>query len=462
MSNIQDPWLNKIIDYELKNNNQTITCPVCGYIGNSLNDINCRICKQDLKNQKLFPNKRANESLPKNSRREILRETKRQISQSTRQKKLEKFKRRLVKSSTKIYGATINRQEQLLALWLSCQLKTRQAIILASSAFLTLFILGFSLNSLLARHTLNYEALITKQENPAKPQTEKRLTGGTSVTQPALPTVSMAKGLFSYAGLPFGDLVVSREFVKAIESAHPNFKWRSAKSIDGNDDSSTSIKRLIDGDLTIAFNTRPLTDLEIKRAGLRGITVRQTPIAIDGLVFISNKNLSIPSQINLEQIKKIYLGKIKNWHQINSNAGNVPITPIFLNLEDLNILGIDSSEVSPLTQRISDHNQLLEKVISTPGSFSFISASLIREPKLVKIFALADSNSSKYVPSYIKENPNLNAFRSGNYPLTRKLFIAHKEGDTWEQNAGEVYIDFLNTEGQKLIKQSGFVPLRQF
>ena len=47
MSNIQDPWLNKIIDYELKNNNQTRTCPVCGYIGNSLNDINCRICKQD-------------------------------------------------------------------------------------------------------------------------------------------------------------------------------------------------------------------------------------------------------------------------------------------------------------------------------------------------------------------------------------------------------------------------------
>lgn len=464
MANIQDPWLNKIIDYELnKKNNQARTCPVCAYIGNCLSDTNCRICKQSLTNNKFFLNKIADRSLPENHKREIVKETKRQISKSTRQKKLEKFKGKLIKSSTKIRVAIINCKEELLALRLSCQLKTRESIILACGTFLTLFIFGFGLNSLLAGRTPSYEEPQTKRETPATPQTEKRLSRGTSVTQPALQmqTVSMAKGLFSYAGSPFGDLMVSEEFAKAIESAHPNLKWRNAKSVEGND-SSTSIKRLIDGDLTIAFNSRALNDLEIQRASMRGITVKQAPIAIDGLVFFANKNLSIPANLNLEQIRNIYLGKIKNWNQISLQAGNVPITPIFQNFEDLNVLGLDSSKVSPLTQHISERDQLIRKVISTSGSFSLISASLIQEQKSVKIFNLADSNSSKYVSGFIGKSPNLDAFRSGDYPLTRKLFVTYKEGDAWEQSAGEAYINHLNTQGQKLIEQSGFVPLRQF
>ncbi|NJK58331.1 MAG: hypothetical protein HC939_21310 [Pleurocapsa sp. SU_5_0] len=115
-----------------------------------------------------------------------------------------------------------------------------------------------------------------------------------------------------------------------------------------------------------------------------------------------------------------------------------------------------------MIQHIPNYDQLIRKVISTPGGFSFISASLILEQKSIKVFNLADSNSSKYVPAFVKGSPNLNAFRSGNYPLTRKIFVAHKEGDAWEQNAGEAYVSFLNTQGQKLIEQSGFVPLRQF
>jgi phosphate transport system substrate-binding protein len=458
-NNIQDPWLNKIINYELKNNDQTRTCPVCAYIGNLPSDTNCRICKQKLTNQKLFQNKITKKSLPEKDKRKIVRETR---IKSTRQEKLEKFRRRLVKSSSKIYVAIINCKEQLLALWLSCQLKTRKIITLAFGTFLTLLILAFGLNSILTEHTPNHEVSQTKRENPAIPQTDKKLDEDTPLPQSTWQTVSMAKGLFSYAGSPFGDHLVSKEFVKAIESAHPNLKWRNTKSINGNDNSSTSIKRLIDGDLTIAFNSRALNDLEIKRAGLRGITLRQTPIAIDGLVFFANKNISIPANLNLEQIEKIYRGKIKNWNQINLQAGNIPIAPIFQNFEDLNVLGLDLSEVSPLIQHIPNYDQLIRKVISTPGGFSFISASLIPEQKSIKVFNLADSNSSKYVPAFIKGSPNLNAFRSGNYPLTRKIFVAHKEGDAWEQNAGEAYVSFLNTQGQKLIEQSGFVPLRQF
>ena len=53
--------------------------------------------------------------------------------------------------------------------------------------------------------------------------------------------------------------------------------------------------------------------------------------------------------------------------------------------------------------------------------------------------------------------------RSGEYPLVRRLFLIIQAGDSIDAQAGQAYGDLLLTkEGQSLIQEAGFIPLRSF
>jgi phosphate transport system substrate-binding protein len=56
---------------------------------------------------------------------------------------------------------------------------------------------------------------------------------------------------------------------------------------------------------------------------------------------------------------------------------------------------------------------------------------------------------------------NSEGLRSGDYPLTRRLFVILREDGSVDQQAGEAYANLLlSQQGQDLLAQSGFVPIR--
>ncbi|MGF1537840.1 MAG: hypothetical protein ACFB4J_15360 [Elainellaceae cyanobacterium] len=63
-----------------------------------------------------------------------------------------------------------------------------------------------------------------------------------------------------------------------------------------------------------------------------------------------------------------------------------------------------------------------------------------------------------------RRNPvNEAAIRSGAYPLARRLFLIVKAEDSADAEAGQAYGNLLLTkQGQPLIREAGFVPLRSF
>jgi ABC-type phosphate transport system substrate-binding protein len=53
------------------------------------------------------------------------------------------------------------------------------------------------------------------------------------------------------------------------------------------------------------------------------------------------------------------------------------------------------------------------------------------------------------------------AFQTGEYPITRRLFVIIKQNGQLDEQAGEIYANLLLTnQGQQLIKKAGFVSLR--
>ena len=123
-------------------------------------------------------------------------------------------------------------------------------------------------------------------------------------------------------------------------------------------------------------------------------------------------------------------------------------------------MGIKQINLAPTAEYTDNYTQALRKVIATPGSISFASASLVQNQKLIKMFELADGKTSKYIKPAIDGKLNLKAFKNGSYPLTRRIFLVYRNDETLDRKAGIAYSNHVSSpKGQEIVERSGFVPI---
>jgi phosphate transport system substrate-binding protein len=281
-------------------------------------------------------------------------------------------------------------------------------------------------------------------------------------------------GLFNYGGsTSWAPIRLSVDSI--IQKEKPEYRLRYVQANNTKAGSTVGIQSLIDGQLAFAQSSRPITDSEITRAKQRGFDLKQIPVAIDGLAAAVNPNLNIPG-LTIEQLKSIYTGKIKNWKELGGS--DIPIKPYSRRIEDggtvelfvQDILG--GQNFAPTVEFISTTTQALNKVAENPGSIYFASAPEVVPQCSIRPLPLGRSQG-KYVSPYqepfvlptecpSKRNKlNIEAFQSGNYPITRNLFVVVKQNGQIEQQAGDAYANLLLTQqGQELIFQAGFVKIR--
>lgn len=73
-----------------------------------------------------------------------------------------------------------------------------------------------------------------------------------------------------------------------------------------------TIRMLIENQLAFSQASRSLKDEEIQRAQQRGLTLKEVPVAIDGIAIAVHPDLPV-SGLTITQLKDIYTGKISNW-----------------------------------------------------------------------------------------------------------------------------------------------------
>lgn len=274
-----------------------------------------------------------------------------------------------------------------------------------------------------------------------------------SVSESKISSPREIAGLIDYGGAPYSEALISKGLNINLEEIYPGLKLRFVRPLNQNDN---GISMLLDQELSIAYNDRPLTDSEVKKAKLRGTQLIQIPIAIDGIVFFGNNNKSV-SKLSLKTAKAIFTGEINNWHEIDPKAPDLPITPILLDKESLKSIGIDLEQADAKIQYESSYTQAVREVISTPGAISFASASSVKN-QFVTVFDLSDGGNN-YVSPFVNGAPNIKAFRDGFYPLTRRLFVVYRQDDLTQ--TGKAIANYLLEEaGQKTVQDSGFVPIK--
>jgi phosphate transport system substrate-binding protein len=281
-------------------------------------------------------------------------------------------------------------------------------------------------------------------------------------------------GLFNYGGSTTW-ATIRRDVDPVIQNNCPQFRLRYIDPPDGKPGSGTGIRMLLDNQLAFSQSSRSLKGTESQEARQKGFSLKEIPVAIDGIAIAVNPNLNLPG-LTVDQLKGIYTGKITNWHQIG--GPDLPVTPYSRGKEaggtvDFFVENVlDKQNFGVNVEFISTTTEALQKLATKPGSIYYASAPEVVPQCTVKPLPLG-RKSTELVPPY--QNPfvsssqcpaqrnklNAAAFQSGQYPITRNLFVIVKQDGQQDQQSGEAYASLLLTpQGQELIEKAGFVRIR--
>ncbi|WP_017316771.1 substrate-binding domain-containing protein [Mastigocladopsis repens] len=272
------------------------------------------------------------------------------------------------------------------------------------------------------------------------------------------------EGTFNYGGGTSFAALSAAGLNDAIAAAQPNFRLRYIEPKDGKPGGKKGVAMLLDGQLSFTLYASSLKDADYNKAQQRGFALKQVPVALDGLVFFTHPDVSIPG-LSVDQLQDIYRGKLTNWKQVG--GPNLQIIPFSRDPKASGILnellGQEDGQISSRVNFIRDYTEGIRKVASTPGGISFGGTGLIVGQGTIRPVAIAKANSQQYMQPLIDNGKQINAaaMRDGTYPLTRRMFIGFRQDGTIDQLAGDAFVNMLlSKEGQQIVEKAGLVPMR--
>jgi len=220
--------------------------------------------------------------------------------------------------------------------------------------------------------------------------------------------------------------------------------------------SGTGIAGLINGTLDIANASRALTKEEIAAAKANGITPVEHSVARDAIAVVVNPGNPVQG-LTLQQISDIYTGKITNWREVGgedrpivrlsreSNSGTYTyfLENVVRQGKKSNLVFSPDTLLMPSSQGISSEIAMNRNAIGYDG-LGYVTPDQ-------KTLGVAKAAGSPYV------QPLVETVNDGTYPVSRPLFMY-----TAGEPTGQIkdYISWLISDGQKIVRDLGFVPLQ--
>ncbi|KHK03627.1 PstS family phosphate ABC transporter substrate-binding protein [Desulfovibrio sp. TomC] len=234
-------------------------------------------------------------------------------------------------------------------------------------------------------------------------------------------------------------LPIMQKVVEAYMKAHPDVKISVSGGGSGN-----GIKALIDGATDIAMASRAIEPKEIDLAKSKNITPTQTVCAIDAIVPIVNPANKL-GEITLAQLKDLYMGKVTSWKDL---GGEGPVVVISRDTssgtyETWEGLVMKKERVFPGALMQASNGAVVQAVSKNKNAMGYVGIGYL------------DASTKGLKVDGIEPTPE-NA-KSKKYPISRELYIYTNGAPA---GAAKGLVDFLlSADGQKLVKEAGFVPL---
>jgi phosphate transport system substrate-binding protein len=239
--------------------------------------------------------------------------------------------------------------------------------------------------------------------------------------------------------------VVQRE-AEVFMAKHPE---HSIAVVGGG--SGVGIAALIDGTTDIANASRSIKAKEKRQARKVGIAVKEHVIAKDALSVIVHPSNPI-SRLTIKQLEQVFTGELNNWKDLGG-----PPKPIVAYSRDSSSgtyaffkeKVLSKREFAPTALLQASNGAIIQAVSQTKGAIGYVGLAYVT----AEVNALAVSeDDTVYV------TPTAETAKAGTYPIARPLFM-YTNGQP--EGLAKQFLDFiLSAEGQKIVQQVGYVPVR--
>lgn len=243
-------------------------------------------------------------------------------------------------------------------------------------------------------------------------------------------------------------------FSAFAEATYPEGVYEPYRGPVATTTTPSAYSRLIKGNADVIFAAEP-SNGQKQAAVEAGVELQLTPIGREAFVFFVNSRNPI-NDLSSEEIRGIYSGEIENWKELGGKSDEIrPFQrPEDSGSQTMFIKFMGNTEIQePETEELAQGmGGIIEEVASYRNyknaigyTFRFYSNGMVRNDK-IKLLSIDGIE------------PSIQNIRSGEYPLASEFYAI--TAGTQNPNV-QPFIDWmLSEEGQKLVEDTGFVPVQ--
>jgi len=221
--------------------------------------------------------------------------------------------------------------------------------------------------------------------------------------------------------------------------------------------SGTGLSSLISGTCDIAASSRNIKDKEIALARQKGIDPYEIKVGLDGLAVVVHPKNPV-GRLTEDQLAAIFTGKVTNWKEVGGNDARIVIlsrevnsgTHVYFKEHVLRHNDLASrEEFAPRALMLPSSQAIADEVAQNPDAIGYYGMGYISPRQ--KAIAVAKDAQSPY------ESPTVDNVISGNYPISRPLFLYTNGTPQGEVKKFVAFV--LSQEGQDIVAKTDFVPV---
>ena len=232
------------------------------------------------------------------------------------------------------------------------------------------------------------------------------------------------------------------QLAEAYKASHPGVTFEIAA-----EGSTTGIAAIIDGTADIGMASRSAFPTEISAGNAKGKTLKPTIVAYDGIAIIVNTANTV-AKLSKKQIEGIFTGEITDWSAVGGSPGAISIYTRNTSsgtYSDFKGMAMEKRDYASTAQKMAGNEQIASEVGKNPNGVGYVGMAYL--------------NAAGVKPVAVNGVlPSIATVQNLTYPVSRKTFY-YTNGDA--KGEAKAFLDFtLSPEGQKIVQQVGFAPVK--
>ena len=210
--------------------------------------------------------------------------------------------------------------------------------------------------------------------------------------------------------------------------------------------STTGIAAIIDGTAQIGMSSRRAKSAEVAAASAKGVNLKPTIVAYDGIAVIINASSPIKS-LTRKQVEQIFTGDVTDWSAVGGPAGKISIYTRNTSsgtYSDWKELAMKKRDYAKGSQKMAGNEQIAAEVGKNKNGIGYVGLAYIK------------AGGTKVVP-VDGSMPSVQSVHAKSYPYARPTFY-YTNGEP--AGLAKEFVSFTLGAGQKIVQQVGFVPIK--